>query len=143
MANFCLCLVAERPEPKVEQLVAELRRLQRVKRTLEEEVTTSQALGDTLRGQWEALCSEAFCLEGTLKEKEGSCGVLRFKCEELEQEAQRQRAQNQEKEELLELYRCQIEETKLRHRKARLQPGCRGKSPPLKMLLLSCSRQKS
>uniref|UniRef100_A0AAY4BE28 Uncharacterized protein n=1 Tax=Denticeps clupeoides TaxID=299321 RepID=A0AAY4BE28_9TELE len=35
----------------------------------------------------------------------------------------RQRAQNQEKEELLELYRCQIEETKLRHRKARVKFG--------------------
>ncbi|XP_034747981.1 golgin subfamily B member 1 isoform X2 [Etheostoma cragini] len=83
-------------EPKVEQLMGKLRRLQQVQ-------------------------TEAYQLEGIHKEKEELCRKLQFQCEESEQDSSRQLKQNKKSEEQLEEYRCEIQELKLKHRKQRMK----------------------
>ncbi|KAJ4928583.1 hypothetical protein JOQ06_016374 [Pogonophryne albipinna] len=83
-------------EPKVEQLMGKLRRLQQVQ-------------------------TEAYQLEGILKEKEELCRKLQFQSAESEQDSVRQLNQNKKSEELLEQYRCEIQEFKLKHRKQRMK----------------------
>ncbi|KAL2080416.1 hypothetical protein ACEWY4_024209 [Coilia grayii] len=108
-------------EPKVEDLALKLRKLQQAKRALEEELWEVQVLKDKLEQEEENLSSEAFQLEVTLKEKEESLRVLQFKCDEMGQDSQRQQEQNEHKEDLVEQYRCQIQEATLKHRKTRMK----------------------
>ncbi|XP_041932838.1 synaptonemal complex central element protein 1 isoform X1 [Alosa sapidissima] len=108
-------------EPKVEDLVVKLRRLQQAKRTLEEELWEVQKIKGVLEQEEEALCSEAFQLDVLLKEKQEAHRVLQFKCEELDQESQRKQEQNKQKEELVEQYRYRIQEATLKHRKTRMK----------------------
>nr|XP_046216728.1 synaptonemal complex central element protein 1 [Oncorhynchus gorbuscha] len=108
-------------EPKVEQLMNKLKRLQQGKRAIEEEVKEAQSLRDSLQEELDALQTEAYQLEGVHKEKEESCMVLQFQCEEMEQDSTRQQQLNRKSEDLIEQYRCQIQETKLKHRKHRMK----------------------
>ncbi|XP_063041402.1 synaptonemal complex central element protein 1 [Engraulis encrasicolus] len=111
----------EGKEPKVEDLAQKLRKLQQAKRALEEELLEAQTLKDNLHHEEENLCAESFQLEVTLKEKEESLRVLQFKCEEMDQDSQRQQQQSKQKEERVEQYRCQIQEATFKHRKTRMK----------------------
>ncbi|XP_064835155.1 synaptonemal complex central element protein 1 [Oncorhynchus masou masou] len=92
-------------EPKVEQLMNKLKRMQQGKRAIEEEVKEAQSLRDSLQEELDAQ----------------SCMVLQFQCEEMEQDSTRQQQLNRKSEDLIEQYRCQIQETKLKHRKHRMK----------------------
>ncbi|XP_030268455.1 uncharacterized protein si:ch211-199g17.9 isoform X3 [Sparus aurata] len=83
-------------EIKVDQMIGKLRRLQQVQ-------------------------NEACQLEGIHKEKEELCRKLQFQCEESEQDSARLLKQNKKSDELLEQYRCEIQEFKLKHRKQRMK----------------------
>ncbi|XP_053302111.1 uncharacterized protein si:ch211-199g17.9 isoform X2 [Pleuronectes platessa] len=97
MVNVTPPKTGEEPqEPKMEQLMSKLRRLQQVQ-------------------------TEAYQLEGIHKEKEELCRKLQFQCEESEQDSVRQLNQNKKSEELLEQYRCEIQEFKLKLRKQRMK----------------------
>uniref|UniRef100_A0AAY5L1T9 Synaptonemal complex central element protein 1 n=2 Tax=Esox lucius TaxID=8010 RepID=A0AAY5L1T9_ESOLU len=111
----------EHVEPKVEQLTNKLRRLQQGKQALGEEVKEVQSLRDSLQEELDALQTEAYQLEAFHKEKEELCRILQFQCEEIEQDSTRQKQLNRRSKDLIELYRCQIQETKLRHRKQRMK----------------------
>ncbi|XP_041932839.1 synaptonemal complex central element protein 1-like isoform X2 [Alosa sapidissima] len=124
-------------EPKVEDLVVKLRRLQQAKRTLEEELWEVQKIKGVLEQEEEALCSEAFQLDVLLKEKQEAHRVLQFKCEELDQESQRKQEQNKQKEELVEQYRYRIQEATLKHRKTRHPRDFQQRSSLQRMLQLS------
>ncbi|XP_033980385.1 uncharacterized protein si:ch211-199g17.9 [Trematomus bernacchii] len=65
--------------------------------------------------------TEAYQLEGILKEKEELCRKLQFQSAESEQDSVRQLNQNRKSEELLEQYRCEVQEFKLKHRKQRMK----------------------
>ncbi|XP_041740991.1 synaptonemal complex central element protein 1 isoform X2 [Coregonus clupeaformis] len=108
-------------EPKVEQLMNKLKKLQQGKRATEEEVKEAHSLRDSLQEELDALQTEAYQLEGVHKEKEELCRVLQFQCEEMEQDSTRQQQLNRKSEDLIEQYRCQIQETKLKHRKHRMK----------------------
>ncbi|KAL0962061.1 hypothetical protein UPYG_G00335200 [Umbra pygmaea] len=108
-------------EPKVEHLTNKLRRLQQGKQALEEEVKKAQSLRDSLQEELDALQTQSYQLEGVQKEKEELCRILQFQCEELEQDSTRQRQQNRRCEEIIERFRCQIQETKLKQRKQRMK----------------------
>ncbi|XP_032391119.1 synaptonemal complex central element protein 1 isoform X2 [Etheostoma spectabile] len=108
-------------EPKVEQLMGKLRRLQQGKRFLEEEIKELKSVSDSLQNELETLQTEVYQLEGIHKEKEELCRKLQFQCEESEQDSSRQLKQNKKSEELLEEYRCEIQEFKLKHRKQRMK----------------------
>ncbi|KAM4550587.1 synaptonemal complex central element protein 1 [Fundulus diaphanus] len=108
-------------EPKVEQLMGKLRLLQREKRQLEEEVRHAQSVHDSLRKELLDLRTEVNDLEGVHKDKEGTCRKLQLQCEESEQDFDRQLNQNKTSEKLLEQYRCEIQEVKLKHRKLRMR----------------------
>ncbi|MCJ8746335.1 hypothetical protein PDJAM_G00140620, partial [Pangasius djambal] len=101
--------------------LSKLRKLQQVKLVLEEEVKEALLLTSTLRSEDDALTAEVLKLQGILNEKEGTRRSLQFKCEDLEQESQKQFELKQQKEELVQQYSCQIQETKLRHRKIRMK----------------------
>ncbi|XP_063754605.1 synaptonemal complex central element protein 1 isoform X2 [Eleginops maclovinus] len=108
-------------EPKVEQLMGKLRRLQQGKRILEEEIKEVKGVSDSLQKELASLQTEVYQLEGFLQEKAETCRKLQFQCAECEQDSVRQLNQNQKSEELLEQYRCEIQEFKLKHRKQRMK----------------------
>ncbi|XP_045914182.1 synaptonemal complex central element protein 1 isoform X1 [Micropterus dolomieu] len=108
-------------EPKVEQLMGKLRRLQQGKRALEEEIKEIKSVSDSLQQELETLQTEAYELEGIHKEKEEVCRKLQFQCEESEQDCARLLKQNRKSDELLEQYKCEIQEFKLKHRKQRMR----------------------
>ncbi|XP_027892395.1 synaptonemal complex central element protein 1-like isoform X2 [Xiphophorus couchianus] len=93
------------PKPKIEQLMAKLRMLQQEKRQLEEEVKGAQSVHDDLQKELADYASSK----------------LQLQCEDSEQDLNRQLKQNKTSEELLEHYRCEIEEVKLKHRKLRIR----------------------
>ncbi|XP_035475895.2 synaptonemal complex central element protein 1 [Scophthalmus maximus] len=109
------------PEPKVDQLMSKLRRLQQGKRVLEEEIKDRKSVRDSLQEELATLQTEASELEEIYKEKEEFCRNLQFQCEESEQDSDRQLKQNKKSEELLEQYRCEIQEFKLKQRKQRMR----------------------
>ncbi|XP_032437574.1 synaptonemal complex central element protein 1 [Xiphophorus hellerii] len=109
------------PEPKIEQLMAKLRMLQQEKRQLEEEVKGAQSVHDDLQKELADLQTEANELEGIHKDKKDASSKLQLQCEDSEQDLNRQLKQNKTSEELLEHYRCEIEEVKLKHRKLRIR----------------------
>ncbi|XP_044026726.1 uncharacterized protein si:ch211-199g17.9 isoform X2 [Siniperca chuatsi] len=115
-------------EPEVEQLMGKLRRLQQGKRALEEEIKEIKSVSDSLQKELETCVvvvftvqTEAYQLEGIHKEKEELYRKLQFQCEESEQDSARQLKQNKKSDELLEQYRCEIQEFKLKHRKQRMR----------------------
>ncbi|KAM9737766.1 synaptonemal complex central element protein 1 isoform 2-T2 [Menidia menidia] len=83
-------------EPTVEQLMGKVRRLQQVQ-------------------------TETYQLEGIHKGKEDVYRKLQVQCEESEQDSDRQLKNNKASEELLERYRCEIQELRLKHRKQRMR----------------------
>ncbi|KAM9493989.1 synaptonemal complex central element protein 1 isoform 2-T2 [Clarias gariepinus] len=114
-------IVVGEKDLKVEELLSELRKLQQVKLLLEDELKEAALLRNTLRDEDNALTAEIVKLQGVLNEKEETHRSLQFKCEELEQESQKQVELKQQKEDLVQQYRCQIQETKLRYRKIRIK----------------------
>ncbi|XP_051991252.1 uncharacterized protein si:ch211-199g17.9 [Xyrauchen texanus] len=90
------------------------------KKDLEDEVTDTMLLRST-RKEEDALTAEVLQLEEKWNEKEVLNRSLQLKCEHLKQKAQRQLELNHQKEELVKQYLCQIEETKLKHRKIRMK----------------------
>ncbi|KAK5613758.1 hypothetical protein CRENBAI_016650 [Crenichthys baileyi] len=109
------------PEPKVEQVMGKLRMLQQEKRLLEEEVRNIQSVSDNLQKELVILLTSVNEIEGIHKDKEGACRKLQWQCEESERDFDRQLNQNKTSEELLEQYRCEIQEVKLKHRKLRMR----------------------
>ncbi|XP_034401352.1 uncharacterized protein si:ch211-199g17.9 [Cyclopterus lumpus] len=91
------------------------------KRALEEEIKEIKSARDILQKELTTLQIEAYKLEGHHKEKEELCRKLQFQWEESEQDAVRHLKQNKRSEELLEQYRCEIQELKLKHRKQRMK----------------------
>ncbi|XP_022539015.2 synaptonemal complex central element protein 1 isoform X2 [Astyanax mexicanus] len=108
-------------EPKIEELLKKLKKLQQAKLDLEEDVKEAYSLKNTLHDEEDALSIEVLKLQEMLNEKNETCRSLQLKCEDLEQESQRQFELKQQKEELAGQYGCQIQETKLRHRKIRMK----------------------
>ncbi|XP_048849054.1 synaptonemal complex central element protein 1 isoform X2 [Brienomyrus brachyistius] len=108
-------------EPKLEELKGKIRHLQQVKRTLEEDLREAQCLRHALQEEQDALCTAAHQLEMTYKEKEESCKVLQYKCEELEFDLKREQQLSSETEDLVQQYTFQIQEMKLKHRKLRMK----------------------
>ncbi|CAJ1083515.1 synaptonemal complex central element protein 1 isoform X2 [Xyrichtys novacula] len=91
------------------------------KRALEEEIKAIQSLGDSLRKELETVQIEAYQLEENHKEKEELCRKLQFQCDESERDSARQIEQNKKRDELLEQYRCEIQEIELKQRKQRMK----------------------
>nr|XP_040044075.1 rho-associated protein kinase 1 isoform X1 [Gasterosteus aculeatus aculeatus] len=107
----------ETPECKVEHLMGKLRRLQQGKKALEEGIEKMMSVKDVLQNELTTLQTEAYKLEGILKEKEELCRKLQFQCEDVD----RYLKQNKKIEEQLDKYRCEIQELTLKHRKQRMK----------------------
>ncbi|KAG7500569.1 synaptonemal complex central element protein 1 isoform X1 [Solea senegalensis] len=113
--------VGQTQEPNVDQLLTKLRRFQRDKRILEEELEEVKSFSDSLRRELANLQTEAYQLEGIHMEREELCRKLQFQFEDLEQDSARQLNQSKKSEEMMEQYRCEIQEFKLKHRKQRMK----------------------
>ncbi|XP_029023517.1 synaptonemal complex central element protein 1 isoform X2 [Betta splendens] len=111
----------EMQEPKVEQLMSKLRKLQEGNKRLREEVKELLSVSMSLQKELEDLQTETYKQEEVLKETEENDRKLQVQCEEFEQECVRQLNQNKKREELLEQYNCEIQEVKLKHRKQRMK----------------------
>ncbi|XP_041822983.1 uncharacterized protein si:ch211-199g17.9 isoform X2 [Melanotaenia boesemani] len=101
--------------------MGKLRRLQQDKKNLAEEIKEIKSVHGSLEEELSALQAETCQLEGIYKEKEELCRKLQLQCEESEQDSARQLKQNKTSEELLEKYKCEIQELKLKHRKQRIR----------------------
>ncbi|XP_062342768.1 uncharacterized protein si:ch211-199g17.9 isoform X2 [Osmerus eperlanus] len=108
-------------KPKVEQLMTKLRMLQQGNRVLEDELKEAQSTNDSLQLELDTVQTKAYQLEGIHKETDESCRVLQFQCEEIEQDTNRHLQLNRKSEGLVEQYRCQIQEAKLKCRKQRMR----------------------
>ncbi|CAL8296940.1 unnamed protein product [Lota lota] len=108
-------------EPKLEQLMVKLRKLQEDKLAFDGDVTEALSVHDALLDELANLQTEAYQLKGTHQDKKESCRVLQFQCRESEQDSARHLQLNKQSEEMLEQYRCQIQEFKLKHRKLRMK----------------------
>ncbi|XP_066530784.1 synaptonemal complex central element protein 1 isoform X2 [Hoplias malabaricus] len=108
-------------EPKIKTLLNELKTLQQAKLVLEEEVKEAVFFQSTLHNEEYALSNEVSKLQESLYEKEETYRALQLKCEDTVKESQTQFELKQQKEELVEQYSFQIQETKLRHRKIRMK----------------------
>ncbi|KAL4629384.1 synaptonemal complex central element protein 1-like isoform X2 [Arapaima gigas] len=108
-------------EPGLQGLQAKLTELLRGNKALAEELRQARACRDTLEKQHEALCAELYQLQGTRNQREDSCKILRFKCEELESDLKREQQLNSKTKELLQQHTFQIQETELKHRKLRMK----------------------
>ncbi|XP_047663980.1 COP1-interactive protein 1 isoform X2 [Tachysurus fulvidraco] len=106
---------------KIEEMLSNLKKLQQVKLVLDEEVKEALLLKNTLHDEDNALTAEVLNLQGILNEKEEKLRSLQLKCVDLEQESQKQCELKQQKEELVQQYSCQIQETNLRLRKIRMK----------------------
>ncbi|XP_072304521.1 synaptonemal complex central element protein 1 [Eucyclogobius newberryi] len=115
MAGMGIC------EPKVEQLLAKLTRLQQDKTDLEEEIQDIRSVSDSLQKELETLQTESYQLEVIHKQKEGLCQKLQYLCEESEQDFTRQLKHNKSTEALSAQYNCEIQAMKLKHRKLRIK----------------------
>ncbi|XP_016896710.1 synaptonemal complex central element protein 1 isoform X2 [Cynoglossus semilaevis] len=108
-------------EPKVDQAVAKLRILQQGKEVLEEESDQIKSVRDSLQIELQKLQTEAYQLERVHKDKEELCNKLQFQFDESEQDCVRQLKNSKQSEGLMEQYKCEIQEYKLKHRKQRLK----------------------
>lgn len=79
------------------------------------------SVSDKMQKELVDLLSEVNELEGINKDKKGECRKLQMQYKESEQDLERQLNQNKTNEELLEQYRCEIQEVKLKHRKLRMR----------------------
>ncbi|XP_058474713.1 synaptonemal complex central element protein 1 isoform X2 [Solea solea] len=113
--------VGQTQEPNVDQLLTKLRRFQQDKRILEEELEEVKSFSDSLRKELANLQTEAYQLEGIHMEREELCSKLQFQFEDLEQDSARQLNQSKKSQEMMEQYRCEIQEFKLKHRKQRMK----------------------
>ncbi|TKS88420.1 Synaptonemal complex central element protein 1 [Collichthys lucidus] len=106
---------------KVQQVIGKLRKLQQAKSILDDEMKEVKSVSDSLQKELTTLQNEAYQLEELHKEKEELCRKLQFQCVESEQDCARQLEQNKRSDELLEQYKCDIQEFKLKQRKQRMK----------------------
>ncbi|KAM3596750.1 uncharacterized protein V6R79_020013 [Siganus canaliculatus] len=108
-------------EIKVEQVTGKLRRLQQGKKVLEDEIKGLNSVAESLEKELDALQTQAYQMGDIHEEKEELCRKLQFQCEGYEQLSARQLNQNTKTDQLLEQYRCEIQEFNLKHRKQRMK----------------------
>ncbi|XP_077599160.1 synaptonemal complex central element protein 1 [Stigmatopora nigra] len=108
-------------EPKIEQLRSKLIKLQQVKDNLEGEIMEKKILSECLQKELAALETEAYELDMVHQENKRLMQKLEFRCEESERECLRLAEQNRNTKEVLEQYRCEIQEFKLKSRKLRMK----------------------
>ncbi|XP_074543647.1 synaptonemal complex central element protein 1 isoform X2 [Halichoeres trimaculatus] len=89
------------------------------KRFLEEEIKEMQSLSDSLQKELATLQTEAYKLEGIRKEKEELSRKLQLQCDQSKQDFARQSEYNSK--ELLEQYKCETQEIRLKQRKQRMK----------------------
>ncbi|XP_015212672.1 synaptonemal complex central element protein 1 isoform X1 [Lepisosteus oculatus] len=110
----------DKAELKMEDLMNKLRKLQKGKTALEEELKEGESLKKTLKEELDALHTERSQLEKAYREKEDACKTLQYQCE-LKEDTNRGHQLNSEHEQLLEEYTFKIQEAKLKHRKQRMK----------------------
>ncbi|XP_068189774.1 synaptonemal complex central element protein 1 [Antennarius striatus] len=91
------------------------------KSELEEEIKRIKCVSESLQKELATLKDEASQLDGIHREKEELCRKLQFQCEESEKISIRELKQNKECDEVLEQYRCEIQELNFKHRKQRMK----------------------
>ncbi|XP_053718965.1 uncharacterized protein si:ch211-199g17.9 isoform X2 [Synchiropus splendidus] len=107
----------EMPEPRVDALVDELKKLQLGRTMIEDKINSVKSLYDSLTRQHDALQIKASQLDEIYNLKQEMCHKLNFQCKEFEQESIKLVEENRRVMELLRQYRCEIQEVKLKHRK--------------------------
>ncbi|RVE66472.1 hypothetical protein OJAV_G00107870 [Oryzias javanicus] len=104
-----------------DSLIGKLRRLQKGNQALEGEIKELKQTSDSLQNDLEALHTQSCQLEKVYKEKEDMCMKIQFQCDKSEQDFERELKDHKMRKDLLEQYRCEIQEFKLKHRKLRMR----------------------
>ncbi|XP_075771031.1 synaptonemal complex central element protein 1 isoform X2 [Pelodiscus sinensis] len=108
-------------EPRMDDLVGRLRKLQRAKQALSQELQDSQARSKELQEELEELNVEKSNLEEICSQKQELLRTLQLRSQETEAEGQRQQALTQERKQHIEELAAKIQEEKLKQRKHRLE----------------------
>ncbi|XP_039366391.1 synaptonemal complex central element protein 1-like isoform X3 [Mauremys reevesii] len=114
-------------EPRMDDLVGRISRLQRAKQNLSQELHDGQVRSEELQAELEELNEEKSNLEEICSQKQELLRTLQLRCQETEAEAQRQQTLSQERKQSIEELTTKIQEEKLKQRKQRQadprQPG--------------------
>ncbi|XP_078520808.1 synaptonemal complex central element protein 1-like isoform X2 [Lissotriton helveticus] len=108
-------------EPRIEDLVDRIDKLQKARKLITEEVSGYNAQCEKLREELDLLNDEKSHLEETLNEKREACRILQLQCEQREAETQRQKKLSDECKQRIEELTSQIQEEKLKQSKQRLE----------------------
>ncbi|XP_042697635.2 synaptonemal complex central element protein 1 isoform X3 [Chrysemys picta bellii] len=108
-------------EPRMDDLVGRISRLQRAKQALSRELQDGKARSEELQAELEELNEEKSNLEEICSQKQEVLRTLQLRCQETEAEAQRQQTLSQERKQSIEELMAKIQEEKLKQRKQRLE----------------------
>ncbi|XP_061477722.1 synaptonemal complex central element protein 1 [Rhineura floridana] len=111
----------EKLEPKVEDLVKRINKLQQAKKILSEELSEANEHSKTLQRELEKLNAEKSSLEEIWNEKKATRQIMQLHCEETEKEMQRQQKLNLECKQRTEELTAKIQEERLKQRGQRLE----------------------
>ncbi|XP_034996430.1 synaptonemal complex central element protein 1 [Zootoca vivipara] len=108
-------------EPKVEELVKRINKLQQAKKILSEELSEANEHSQTLQRELEILNAEKSSLEEIWSEMKGTRQIVQLHCEETETETQRQQKMNLERKQRIEELTAKIQEERVKQRDQRLE----------------------
>ncbi|XP_077777108.1 synaptonemal complex central element protein 1-like isoform X1 [Podarcis muralis] len=108
-------------EPKVEELVKRINKLQQAKKILSEELSEANEHSKTLQRELEILNAEKSSLEEIWSEMKGTRQIVQLHCEETETEMQRQQKMNLERKQRIEELTAKIQEERVKQRDQRLE----------------------
>ncbi|EMP26554.1 CpG-binding protein [Chelonia mydas] len=136
-SDICALHYAGTLEPRMDDLVGRISRLQRAKQALSQELHEGQARSEELQAELEELNKEKSNLEEICSQKQEVLRTLQLRCQETEVEAQRQQTLSQDRKQSIEELTAKIQEEKLKQRKQRywLLPPCSGLNPQLYKLI--------
>nr|XP_032626046.1 synaptonemal complex central element protein 1-like isoform X3 [Chelonoidis abingdonii] len=109
-------------EPRMDDLVGRISRLQRAKQNLSQELHDGKLRSEELQAELEELNKEKSNLEEICSQKQEVLRTLQLRCQETEAEAQRQQTLSQERKQSIEELTAKIQEEKLKQRKQSPSP---------------------
>ncbi|XP_044287197.1 synaptonemal complex central element protein 1-like [Varanus komodoensis] len=106
-------------EPKIEDLVKRINKLQQAKKIISEEFSEANKHSNALQRELEKLHAEKSTLEEILNKKKEAWKIMQLHCEETKTEMQRQQKLNSECKQNIEELATKIHEEKLKQSKQR------------------------
>ncbi|KAJ6655363.1 hypothetical protein lerEdw1_005555, partial [Lerista edwardsae] len=113
--------VVEHLEPRIEELVRRINKLQQAKKILSKELAEANEQMKALQRELEKLNNEKLSLEDIWNKKKEARRIMQLHCNEIETEIQREEKLNLKNKKKIEELTAKIQEEKVKQRRQRLQ----------------------